>query len=150
MSCIRRADGPEWTWSGRTNSGIRPRPECCRRERRCRRSPRCCATAGWRRPRSTPRSTAPRCARWRCHGRELRNERPANPRQRLPAPATCARLALERDGRLLPDFIDHLYVWGAERITTDIALQWATLPAAAHPAWWRTRLRIVRGFARYL
>jgi integrase/recombinase XerD len=57
---------------------------------------------------------------------------------------------LERDGKLLPDFIDFLQRAGAERITSDLALRWAMQPATAQPAWWRSRLTLVRGFARYL
>ena len=57
---------------------------------------------------------------------------------------------LERDGQLLPDFIRFLDRAGAERITNELALAWAMQPASAHPAWWRQRLSIVRGFARYL
>jgi integrase/recombinase XerD len=57
---------------------------------------------------------------------------------------------LERDGRLLPHFITFLEQAGAGRITNDLAVAWARNPATAHPAWWRARLSIVRGFARYL
>jgi integrase/recombinase XerD len=57
---------------------------------------------------------------------------------------------LERDGQLLPDFIGFLDRAGADRITKELALAWAMQPANAHPAWWRQRLSIVRGFARYL
>ena len=39
---------------------------------------------------------------------------------------------------------------GACRITTELALQWATSPRDVHPHWWRARLGIVRGFACYL
>lgn len=57
---------------------------------------------------------------------------------------------LERDGQLLPDFIAFLERAGAERITTQLAVAWATGPGTAHPAWWRQRLSTVRGFARYM
>lgn len=57
---------------------------------------------------------------------------------------------LERDGQLLPDFIEFLERAGAERVTNEFALAWAMQPVTAHPAWWRQRLSIVRGFARYL
>jgi integrase/recombinase XerD len=36
------------------------------------------------------------------------------------------------------------------RITTELALKWARLPVRAHPHRWRQRLRIARGFARYV
>lgn len=58
--------------------------------------------------------------------------------------------ALERTGQLLPDFVRYLDDAGATRVTTELAVAWAILPSRAHPAWWRERLGIVRGFARYL
>ena len=57
---------------------------------------------------------------------------------------------LDRAGQLLPDFVRYLEDAGSPRVTTELALDWATLPSRAHPAWWRERLGIVRGFARYL
>ena len=57
---------------------------------------------------------------------------------------------LQRDEKLLPDFIGFLRRADAERITSELALRWAIQPATAQPAWWRSRLTIVRGFARYL
>ena len=39
---------------------------------------------------------------------------------------------------------------GAQRITTQLALEWAQQPAAAQPAWWARRLGMVRRFARDL
>lgn len=57
---------------------------------------------------------------------------------------------LERAGELLPDFASYLEQAGAEHLTSELALAWATLPAGVHPAWWRQRLGIVRGFARHL
>lgn len=57
---------------------------------------------------------------------------------------------LERAGELLPGFIDYLESVGAQTVTTEHALRWATLPSAASPVWWNARLGIVRGFARYL
>ncbi len=58
--------------------------------------------------------------------------------------------SLERDGHLLPDFVTYLETTGADSVTTALALAWATQPSTAHPHWWRQRLGIVRGFARYL
>lgn len=58
--------------------------------------------------------------------------------------------ALRRDGQLLPDFVDHAHRAGATHVTTAIALDWATQPRSAHPQWWRQRLGIIRGFARFL
>src|SRR5450755_3295852 len=62
------------------------------------------------------------------------------------------RLGFEmpQDGRLLEGFVAFLERAGAERITTELALEWARLPAGAHPHYWRQRLSVVRGFARHL
>ena len=56
---------------------------------------------------------------------------------------------LARHRRLLPSlaaFLDHA---GAATLTTELALAWATQPAA-HPEECAQRLAIARGFARYL
>jgi len=58
--------------------------------------------------------------------------------------------AMPQDARLLEGFVSFLNQAGAERITTDLALAWARLPGQAHPAYWRQRLSVVRGFARHL
>jgi integrase/recombinase XerD len=62
------------------------------------------------------------------------------------------RLGFEmpQDGRLLEGFVGFVELAGAERITTELALTWARLPAGAHPHYWRQRLSVVRGFARHL
>jgi integrase/recombinase XerD len=62
------------------------------------------------------------------------------------------RLGFEmpQDGRLLEAFVTFLERAGAERITTELALQWARIPTHAHPHYWRQRLSVVRGFARHL
>lgn len=62
------------------------------------------------------------------------------------------RLGFEmpQDGRLLEGFVEFLERAGAERVTTELALRWARLPAGAHPHRWRQRLSVARGFARYL
>jgi len=57
---------------------------------------------------------------------------------------------MPQDGRLLEGFVAFLEQAGAERITTELALEWARLPAAAHPHRWRQRLGVARGFARHL
>jgi integrase/recombinase XerD len=57
---------------------------------------------------------------------------------------------LERHGRLLPQFLVYLQDVGADTVTTEHALRWATLPSTADPRWWAERLAVVRGFARYL
>lgn len=53
-------------------------------------------------------------------------------------------------GRLLPDFVSYLHHNGAEHVSTELALAWATQPVNARPVWRRQRLSIVRGFAEYL
>jgi integrase/recombinase XerD len=62
------------------------------------------------------------------------------------------RLGFEmpQDGRLLEGFVEFLERAGAERITTELALAWARMPADAHPHYWRQRLGVARGFARHL
>lgn len=57
---------------------------------------------------------------------------------------------LERAGKLLPQFLDYLEQIGADTVTTERALAWATLPAAGSARWWAFRLSIARGFAAYL
>jgi integrase len=56
---------------------------------------------------------------------------------------------LEGTERLLRQFLDHLEAAGADQITVERAVAWATLPGrGAH--WHAMRLGAVRGFARYL
>jgi integrase len=65
----------------------------------------------------------------------------------------AARRALgyQLDGteRLLRQFLDHLDATGAEQITVERAVTWATLPGRGEH-WHAMRLGVVRGFARYL
>jgi integrase/recombinase XerD len=56
---------------------------------------------------------------------------------------------LQDAGQRLPAFIDFLEANGADTITTDLALAWAT-PSHVKPATWQRRLIVVRGFAKYL
>jgi integrase len=56
---------------------------------------------------------------------------------------------LKHPGQTLEDFVDFMERAGAERVTTQLALMWAT-SVQAHPHRWRRRLGVVRGFARYL
>jgi len=51
---------------------------------------------------------------------------------------------------LLADFAEFLDRNGADSVTTDLAVAWATAPTGANPIWWRQRLGTVREFARYL
>jgi integrase len=57
---------------------------------------------------------------------------------------------LTKDERALRNFIAFLEACGAERVTTELALDWATLPENAHPASLANRLTMVRQFASYL
>ena len=57
---------------------------------------------------------------------------------------------LEYHGQALPAFVAYLAETGLDHVTTQAALAWAILPTGAHPAWWRSRLGVVRDFARYL
>ena len=58
--------------------------------------------------------------------------------------------AMPQDGRLLAGFVEFLDRAGAERITTELALQWARMPLDADPNRWGQRLGVARGFARHL
>jgi hypothetical protein len=57
---------------------------------------------------------------------------------------------LDRDEKLLGQFITYLERRGAGTVTVADALAWATLPAGASPGWLRMRITVVRGFAAYL
>jgi site-specific recombinase XerD len=53
-------------------------------------------------------------------------------------------------GRVLAQFVEFLAQQEAPLITTELAVQFATLPARARVTWWHQRLAMVRGFAIYL
>lgn len=57
---------------------------------------------------------------------------------------------LARAELLLADYLRHLDAIGADTITTDNAVAWATLPADGSASWWGQRLSVVRAFARHL
>lgn len=57
---------------------------------------------------------------------------------------------LDRDARLLDQFITYLEQHQASTVTVTDALAWATLPADGSPGWLRMRMTVVRGFAAYL
>ena len=57
---------------------------------------------------------------------------------------------LERDEKLLAQFLTYLADRGQQYISTATALDWATLPAGGHRRWWSNRLTVVRGFAAYV
>jgi integrase len=57
---------------------------------------------------------------------------------------------LRRAEKLLAQFVCFCEATGAQAVTVDIALGWATLPEAASPSWVCHRLGVVRAFSRYL
>lgn len=57
---------------------------------------------------------------------------------------------LVAEGYLLASFVDYAERAGARRVTTDLALAWAMLPAGKDPIWCAKRMTVVRGFARHL
>jgi integrase len=57
---------------------------------------------------------------------------------------------LERAGKLLAQFLAWLDERGRSVITTEQALEWATLPPATGSNWHRHRLSVIRGFAAHL
>lgn len=57
---------------------------------------------------------------------------------------------VKQAGELLPDFVRSLETRGHTYVSTRTALAWATRPRDAQPTWWRQRLSVVRGFAKYL
>jgi integrase/recombinase XerD len=57
---------------------------------------------------------------------------------------------LQRDARLLDQFITYLHERGSGTVTVTDALAWVTLPPGASPGWLRFRMQAVRGFAAYL
>jgi integrase/recombinase XerD len=58
--------------------------------------------------------------------------------------------ALRQEGRMLAQFVGYCEHRGLTRITTAVALGWATEPAHASASWWARRLAVVRGFAAHL
>jgi integrase/recombinase XerD len=56
---------------------------------------------------------------------------------------------LKKHSRFLKEFALFLEQEGASRITSRLALQWATEPQYIQQAEWAARLSVVRGFARY-
>jgi integrase len=57
---------------------------------------------------------------------------------------------LERAGKLLAQFVAYCEAAGAESVTIQLALGWATLPEGGDPGWAAHRLSVVRGFAKHL
>ena len=54
---------------------------------------------------------------------------------------------LEKLAQYLRSFIAFMDEQGASHITTELALSWARQPADGHPAYWASRLGMVRCFA---
>ena len=57
---------------------------------------------------------------------------------------------LEREERLLAQFVAYLEAAGVESVRSELAIAWAQLPTTASPNQWAKRLGIVRRFAVYL
>ena len=57
---------------------------------------------------------------------------------------------LQRAEGLLFSFVGFLEAERATRVTTQLALRWATLPARANPGWRNSGLCVARGFARHM
>ena len=57
---------------------------------------------------------------------------------------------LREHGLLLPRFADFVEQSGAATVSVELMLDWATQPTGVDPFRWRSRLSVVRGFARYL
>lgn len=57
---------------------------------------------------------------------------------------------LDRDGKLLAQFLDWLDGQGKHTITLADTLEWVHLPVAPSTSWLRMRLQALRGFAIYL
>lgn len=56
---------------------------------------------------------------------------------------------LEKEGRLLENFVKFLQRRGATWITCDLAVRWAMNSLHGKPEWWASRLAAVRGFAKH-
>lgn len=57
---------------------------------------------------------------------------------------------LERDEKLLIQFLNYLEGLGQNHLSIEAAVAWATLPTGAHRRWLSNRLTVIRGFATYL
>jgi len=56
---------------------------------------------------------------------------------------------LQHADRRLLEFVESVLAQGSSCITTKLALQWATQPLGASPAWFASRLGLIRQFALY-
>ena len=57
---------------------------------------------------------------------------------------------LEREEQLLTSFVEYSESAGAKNLSSELAIAWAKLPAAASANQWAKRLGVVRSFAAYL
>ena len=57
---------------------------------------------------------------------------------------------LRKPEKLLGQYLTYLEDRADQRVRTETALAWATLPTSAHPRWTYERLCVVRGFAAHL
>ncbi len=57
---------------------------------------------------------------------------------------------LDKPGRLVLQFADHLDRLDTRQVTLEVVLSWVRQPAHADPTWWAYRLSAVRGFTAYL
>lgn len=62
----------------------------------------------------------------------------------------AAGIQFRKVGPALERFVEFLELRGAERVTVELAVEWATLATAASDRHRANRLTMVRGFAAYL
>jgi integrase/recombinase XerD len=92
----------------------------------------------------------PRCQLWCGRGRRVRGERPAWRGGRLSHRPSHVGFKLAGAGRLLKQFVDFADAADTDTITTQLAVQWATLPSGGSSTWHAQRLNAVRCFARWV
>jgi integrase/recombinase XerD len=93
----------------------------------------------------------PRCQLWCGRGRRVRGERPAWRGGRLSdRPSSALGFKLAGAGLLLEQFVDFADATDTDTITTQLAVQWATLPPGSSSTWHAQRLSVVRCFARWV
>ena len=76
----------------------------------------------------------------------------ASCRRLLRNTSPCGRalgFKLEKEERLLENFVKFLQRQGATYITCDLAVRWAMNSLHGQPEWWASRLAAVRGFAKH-
>lgn len=66
------------------------------------------------------------------------------------APRRALGYKLERAGKLLAQFLAWLHEHDQTVVTTELALEWATMPPATGSNWHRHRPTVVRGLATHL